>query len=123
MLDLFGLASSEALHQTNRNAAWLDEVTARHHVGLVVIYPGWFSGIPADWTPVARLTLGVPIMTATAPDVYFYETPFGSDRDRRRLAQILPSFAQTLPPGVRFTLHPPPPAASPAPGRGLPPPQ
>jgi hypothetical protein len=92
----------------------MDAVTRRHQVGLVMIYPSWLPNIPTDWTPVARLHMNLPLITAASPDIYFFETPFGTPADRQRLAAILPGFAATLPPGVEFTLHPAPPSHPPA---------
>ena len=109
MLDLFGLASSEALHQVQKTPTWLDDVTRRHKVGLVMINPVWFPITPRDWKPVARLTLGVPSAIAASSDVYFYQTPFGTPQDRENLALLLHTFASGVPRGVPFTLDPQPP--------------
>lgn len=57
-LDLFGLGSYEAFQtkEKDRTPQWLDAVTREHHVGLVAIYPEWFTrGVPTGWTPLAKL--------------------------------------------------------------------
>jgi hypothetical protein len=112
VLDLYGLASTEALRQVDKSPAWLDDITRRHQVGLVMVNPIWFASVPADWKPVGRLTLGSPRRTVAFPEVYFYQTPFGAQQDRDKLSQLLPAFSSTLPPGVTFRLDPETPAAT-----------
>jgi len=73
VLDLVGLASNEASRERRKDAAWLDGITRRHDVGLVMIYRGWFREIPADWTEIAELHRG-----GGGPDtVSVYTTPLG----------------------------------------------
>lgn len=92
VLDLAGLASNEAARQRNKNAAWLDDITRRHHAGLVMLYRGWFPGIPEDWTEVAELHRG-----GGGPDVVsIYATPAG---DATATRQALLRFSGELPSG------------------------
>lgn len=96
VLDLGGLASNEASKQRIKDAAWLESITRRHDVGLVMIYRSWFVSVPADWTEVAELhRLG------GGPDlVSFYVTPVG---DVPTIRAELQTFAHTLPEGTWIT--------------------
>jgi len=102
VLDLVGLASLESMRQQDKGPAWLDSVTSRHAVGLVMVYPGWVSEVPKDWTPLGRMSLSFPNVSGGEDDVYFYETPFGTPQERLELPAKLQTFAATLPPGVTF---------------------
>lgn len=57
MLDLWGLASNDAVRQTNKSPQWLDEITRRNNTGSVMIYPEAFRLLPASWTKMAELML------------------------------------------------------------------
>ena len=108
-LDLVGLGSYEAfkIKERDRTPTWLDNITREHSVGLVMVYPEWFpKGIPASWTPVAKLCANDvdPSLSATAPRVMFYATPIA---DRERLLAELQQFRPTLPPGSVLQLNPP----------------
>ncbi len=94
ILDLYGLASSEALQVPDRNAVWLDAITHKHHVGLAIIYPSWYTSIPKDWTRVAELYFDTTNVSCGYANVYFYRTPDGNlDEIQAELA----AFEQTLP--------------------------
>ncbi|GAA3769803.1 hypothetical protein [Terriglobus aquaticus] len=107
-LDLYGLGSYEAFRtkEKDRNAAWLDAITREHHVGLVAIYPEWFThGIPANWAAVAKLC---------APDVdtnlgpvskrfMVYQT---SEADPVSVSTAIEQWRATVPPHVTVQLHP-----------------
>lgn len=97
VLDLWGLASNEALQQKVKSAAWLDQITQQHNVGLAVIYPGWFPDIPADWTPIALMQLSGERITPAENKVLFLSTGVGNPEEIRK---ELEEFAPTLPPGV-----------------------
>jgi hypothetical protein len=104
VLDLVGLASFETLHQQHKDAAWLDEISQRHDVGLVMIYPHWFTDIPSSWKQVAilseepshvgrfRIYPGIG-----GNEVSFYATPRA---DVATLQRQLSAFQKTLPEGV-----------------------
>jgi hypothetical protein len=103
VLDLVGLASPEAAAQTVKTAPWLDAITRRHHVGLAILYPDWFT-TPATWTPLARMCRpGPDVQIMGQRCVVFYSTSIGP---RQQLHDELQRFAPTLPPGVEFTLDP-----------------
>jgi hypothetical protein len=103
VLDLYGLASNEALRQRTRDAAWLDRITHEHRVGLVMIYPGWYPDIPRDWTPMGALSLLGTRVTPAGNQVMFYVTP---DGDKAGVLRELKSFAGTLPPDAFFQFAP-----------------
>jgi hypothetical protein len=66
VLDLWGLASPEASRQPNKDAGWLDDVTAAHGTGLAMIYSEWYrEGAPDDWYLPA--SLGGYIVRAPSP--------------------------------------------------------
>lgn len=97
ILDLLGLANLETLRETNRDTAWLDHVTKKHDVGLVMIYDSWFNYPP----PPGWIRLGVlhqspqrfesPI---AAIGVDFYAT---SPAALERLQPQFEAFRRTLP--------------------------
>jgi hypothetical protein len=101
VLDLFGLDSPEALKAT-KTTAWLDDITRRHRVTLVMIYPIWLPPAPASWTPVAELHLKTrPAHVAVYKDfVVFYAT---SQTDLPALRNQLVDFSRTLPEGSWMT--------------------
>jgi hypothetical protein len=100
VLDLWGLASSEALRQTKKDAMWLDDVTRRHGVGLAMIYTEIFPEIPKSWSRVGQIHLASPRATAAYTAVGFYATALG---DRAEIARALAAFRRELPAGVKIT--------------------
>lgn len=101
VLDLWGLASNEALIMARtRRAAWLDDITRRHGTGLAMIYRDWFPQLPPSWTLVGELHLSSPSVIPTEDSVQFYATAVGN---RDEIARQLEAFKATLPPGVRLT--------------------
>lgn len=104
VLDLFGLASPEAM-KTKKTTEWMDDITRRHHIGLVMIYKDWFPAAPASWHELGelRLTKGRRLFVA-GTSVAFYATP---EADLPRLQEQLADFARTLPPGASMALTSP----------------
>ena len=101
VLDLWGLASNEALRQRRKSPEWLDEITRRHATGLAIVYRQAFREIPASWTPVGALDLSGARVTAAFERVMFYATGVGDAAGiRAKLAQFKP----TLPAGVRLEI-------------------
>ena len=99
VLDLYGLASEEAL-ALRRSAAspeWMDVLARQHHVHVAMIYDLWFPVVPRTWTPVARMYLGRANLTPASNVVAFYVVDPGMVD--RTLSQLR-LFAQTLPPDV-----------------------
>lgn len=96
ILDLAGLASNEASHQRNKDAAWLHGIVQRHNVGLAMIYSYWFTSIPADWKVMAVLQR----YGEGRNKVTFYATQLG---DQDQIRADLKAFAATLPDGTWLT--------------------
>jgi hypothetical protein len=104
VLDLWGLASNEALIMARtRSAAWLDDITRRKDTGLAMIYREWFPHVPSSWMLLAELHLSSPSVIPTENSVQFYATATG---DRDEIMRQLAAFKATLPPGVRLTFAP-----------------
>jgi membrane protein implicated in regulation of membrane protease activity len=104
VVDLVGLASSEALEHRRAgidDPAWMDQQATRHGVDLVMIYPAWFSRVPATWVKVAELRLaGRPITTGS--DLVAFYVP-----DAGRAAatmSALHAFARELPTGASLSV-------------------
>ncbi|SDF25341.1 hypothetical protein [Terriglobus roseus] len=96
VLDLIGLANLETLREKKRDTAWLDRVTKKHDVELVMIYDSWFASPPPDWIKLGVLHesqqyFESPISTI---GVSFYAT--STDAAKRLLPQ-LGAFRRTLP--------------------------
>ena len=104
MLDLWGLASNEALARKDKSAAWLDDVTRRHGAGMVMIYPQLFKAIPGAWTKVGELHMSVTHETAAHPMVAVYATAVG---DKAEIAAALNALRPGLPSGVRVLVEAP----------------
>ena len=96
VLDLWGLASVEAARERNKTTAWLDTTVRAHNVGLVMIYQGWFSPPPADWTYIGQLCLPDTPLALGGSCVSFYGTPATSVDDLR---DHFDDFVNTLPHG------------------------
>lgn len=96
ILDLLGLANLETLHETNRDAAWLDRVTKKHDVGLVMIYDSWFEEIPPSWIKLGVLHQSPQHFDSpiAAIGVDFYAT---SPAAAKRLQPQFEAFRRTLP--------------------------
>ncbi|MBK1658519.1 hypothetical protein [Paracraurococcus ruber] len=100
VLDLYGLASNEALRQRVKDAAWLEQVVGKRGIKLAILYPWWFQGIPEGWVPLGNLWLSGPRVAPNGDNVTFYATDPAAAAELRAL---LGDFARTLPDGVRFT--------------------
>lgn len=101
VLDLWGLASMEALKLRNSNETndWIPPLIEKHNVGLVMIFEKWFNGYPEHWIKLGELQLNGIQVTAGGDTVQFYAVDSDSERDIR---QALNTFIPTLPKGVRF---------------------
>ncbi|WP_431270156.1 hypothetical protein [Dankookia sp. P2] len=102
VLDLYGLASNEALRQKHKDAAWMEAMVRRHGIRLAMIFPWWFEGVPGSWVRVAELWLSGPRIAAAGDHVTFYATEPAAEAELR---QKLAAFAPTLPDGVRLELR------------------
>jgi hypothetical protein len=98
VVDLWGLDSIDVARETNKSAKWLDGITSKNNVGVVMIYPEWFpSAPPPDWTQLGELCLVQPRIAVAHVCVTYYATPLV------RIAQVreeFDAFVKTLPEGV-----------------------
>jgi len=102
VLDLWGLASPEASRTPDKDAGWLDDMTAAHGTGLAIIYPDWYEeGAPDDWDPLATMCISSPRTSVARPCVAFYRTGVGN---RTLLRTEVAAFAKTLPASVNISL-------------------
>ncbi len=102
VLDLWGLASNEAVRQRDKSPEWLDEITRRHGTGLAMIYRPAFRAVPASWTKVAELHLASRRVTASEATVQIYATAVG---DKADIARHLTAFKPKLPEGVKLVIE------------------
>ncbi len=102
VLDLWGLASNEAVRQRDKSPEWMDEVTRRHGAGLAMFYGTAFRGIPATWTKAGELRLASKRVTASDATVLFYATSVG---DAVEIRAALRAFRPKLPPGVVLAIE------------------
>lgn len=103
VLDLWGLASPQALaaRRAGSDPDWADRLAREQGVELVMIYPGWFSSIPASWILLGELHLGSRRVSSDRDTVVFYALDeWAMVRARRALAEFIPG----LPDGVTFTV-------------------
>ena len=101
VLDLYGLASNEAVRQRNKSPQWLDDVTRRHGAGLAIVYDEWFEEFPRSWRRVATMRLASRRITPASDHVAFFATAVGDATEIRR---ALAEFKAGLPPGVELEL-------------------
>jgi hypothetical protein len=76
VLDLWGLASAEALRRrtTEKDPAWMAGMAQRHDVKLAMIYDPWFPNLPASWRKVGSMALSRKCVTPAWNEVSFYAT-------------------------------------------------
>lgn len=102
VLDLWGLASAEALRLRFADPApgWAAPLVAARGVRLVMIYESWLGrAVGPDWVRVGTLVLTAPRGFVASTEVAFYAPDPAEAPDlRERLA----AFAATLPPGAEF---------------------
>ncbi len=102
VLDLWGLASNEAVRQRDKSPEWLDEVTRRHGAGLAMFYGVAFRGIPASWQKAGELRLASKRVTASDETVLIYATAVG---DAAEIKRALAAFRPKLPRGVELVIE------------------
>ncbi len=104
VLDLWGLASTEALtaRQTSESAEWMVDLTSEYEVDAVMIYEEAFrSGIPDEWIKVGELTTSRSTIIVHDQTVDFFAT---NQTVVPSLKDTLGKFAETLPADVQFEL-------------------
>ncbi len=103
ILDLWGLASLDALRarQSWHGSEWMGEIARKRNVGLVIIYSQWFESLPSEWTKVAQLNLGGPLVSCGRTHVEFYAI---TGEAHEILPDMLREFSATLPKGVTLEI-------------------
>jgi len=99
VLDLWGLASPRALEARMKNEppAWISDLTARHDVGLAMVYSPWFPNTPSGWKKIAVLRLSRKLITPAWHEVSFYAT---NPESIPEIKEALSRFRKSLPKGV-----------------------
>lgn len=102
VLDLFGLASAEALAARRENRqGWLDKMVRERGIRLAMLYTDWFPRVPDSWIPVAELRLGRQRVTPAQDTVTFYALDAAAFYE---VQSELAEFAPTLPEGVELRI-------------------
>ncbi|MFV2051949.1 hypothetical protein [Aliiroseovarius sp. YM-037] len=102
VLDLWGLASAEALERRlgKAQAGWADELVKRKGVGVAMIYDRWLgNAIGKDWKRLGTLSVEGDLGFVARRDVAFYST---GPEVSEQLCTDIAGFAATLPPGAVF---------------------
>jgi hypothetical protein len=100
VLDLQGLASTEASSQVVKTAPWLENILKRHGIDLAIVYPSWFR-IPPVWTPIGQLCITTTeYVHNSSPCVVFYSA---NPRSTQTIRADLSRFQATLPRNAVYT--------------------
>lgn len=102
VLDLWGLASSDALKlrlDEKMRPDLLEEFVSSKKVDLVMVYEEWFDKLPDRWIRLGILKLGKPKITPDREAVSFYAANKDSAPE---LLELLGSFSVSLPEGAGF---------------------
>lgn len=102
VLDLWGLASTEARHLRlgNPEQGWAEPLTQQHGVQLAMIYDAWLSeAVGADWVKLGELRLDIAKGYLGSDRVSYYAT---SPEYVDHLTGALQQWAPTLPDGAFF---------------------
>jgi hypothetical protein len=103
VLDLVGLGSNETLRiaEKDKTPEWLDAITRKHNIGLVMLYRRWFKKVPSNWIPLGTLEQKTLQFESSSADttVDFYAT---SQASAERLEPEVRRFTASLPPNVWF---------------------
>lgn len=103
VLDLYGLASVEALNyrKSRRDFGWMNELAKEKKVELVMAYAQWFKA-PNNWIKVGELYLGKEKISADSNKVVFFAL---SNDSYEEVVLKLSDFLPTLPDGVKFVFQ------------------
>lgn len=100
VLDLQGLASTEASSKVDKTAPWLEGILKRHNIDLAIVYPSWFH-IPNSWTPIGQLCITTTeYVHNSSPCVVFYSA---NPRSTQTIRADLSHFQATLPRHAVYT--------------------
>lgn len=112
VLDLWGLASGEALKlrrhdralrksgQSNHSVNWMSEITQDKNIQFAMIYDELFHRVPQDWKRVGKLSLGKLKISPAYSSVSFYA--IGGCKPYIEISHLMDEFRHTLPKGVTF---------------------
>lgn len=107
VLDLWGLASAEALDLRRRATApgWADAMVARHQIDLAVIFPEWYLQFPGTgWVRLGQIGYSDAARPPNfQPPLTLYAT---SPEAAARLRPALAAWAEDLPAGAAFRADP-----------------
>jgi hypothetical protein len=74
----------------------MDDIVHKHGVQMAMLYPGWFGGVPANWTRIGALRVREPVIVLGNSEVQIFATsPAAVALARAALGR----FALTVPPG------------------------
>jgi hypothetical protein len=101
LLDLYGLASEEALRCRDLRCEpdWMDRLAKAYGVQLAMIFRYQFPDLPSHWLRVGQLRL------AGRPEFEAVDFLAVDPSTRFRIDRLLGDFRRTLPPGVRFVFE------------------
>ena len=100
VLDLYGLGSVEAALHANKDVAWLDAITRKHDVGMVVVFSSVFADRPATWTTLGKSCITGVTLVVPDPCVVYYATGLTPVPEAR---EAFEAFVKTLPGDVVAT--------------------
>ena len=101
VLDLFGLASINALNYRNDGDTpdWMNILANENDVRFAMIYENSFRHIPVNWIKMGELHLGRRQITPAGSVVSFYAI---GEESFAETTEVLRDFTASLPPGVAF---------------------
>ncbi len=99
VLDLWGLATPEALHGAS-DPVWVDSAAAVNGVNYAIVYRDEIPGIQ-HWTHVARMQIAPPLVVCVSGGVDFLAAPWAS-ADSLRVK--LYDFMETVPSGIEIDI-------------------
>lgn len=104
VLDLWGLASAEALNYRRRSqdTEWMSRLAKANNVELAMVYDNWFDRVPTDWIKIGDLKLGRKKVTVAGSKVAFYATNQGAYTN---IVEQVNRFKDTLPNDVQFVFE------------------
>lgn len=111
VLDLWGLASFEALKNKNQSddANWMQELAAKNNTKLAMLYysntgdaNGWFEQVPDAWQPIGELKMTAMGVSVSKREVVFFAI---DNNEKSAITAKLRDFATTLPPLSEFVFY------------------
>lgn len=73
VLDLYGLASKEAINiRLNNDTKGMNKLVKKHNIILIMIYDNWFTSIPENWEKIATLKTDGVLVAPIEREVSIY---------------------------------------------------